>query len=424
MKIVYLVHQFYPEFDNRTEKFILNLSEMIQKAGNRIKVITYSFYPESFYKQRRGEILYREFLYRGIPILAIRHKQPPDDLNLTIGNKALAEVAGDLISAEKADVVHVGHTMRVGALVQTLPSLRIPYILTLTDFFLVCPKVKLLPSRQPLCSGPEQGEACGKLCPELNSDYIVQRLAFAKDILFKARSVVAPSTFVAGVFDREFPGLEMKVTYHGFNFRILKRNQKTYANGDSVTFCYAGSFNPHKGIHLLVEAFKAIPSGNALLKIYGSGPDKSYVDNLMAMVGASKNIEFCGVYSEDKTGETLSGVDVLVIPSLCYDSYSMILYEALACNVPVVATELGGLAEKIKDGVNGFLFPMGNSTRLQTVLQKIVQDPAVLNPLKQNISSMIIHGVEEEAYTYARVYRSAKTDRDLHREVVADEGSV
>src|SRR5690348_18120803 len=62
----------------------------------------------------------------------------------------------------------------------------------------------------------------------------------------------------------------------------------------------------------------------------------------MAMVGASKNIEFCGVYSEDKTGETLSGVDVLVIPSLCYDSYSMILYEALACNVPVVATELGG----------------------------------------------------------------------------------
>jgi len=51
MKIVYLVHQFYPEFYTGTEKFVLNLSGMVQKAGSRVKVITYSFYPDSFYYQ-------------------------------------------------------------------------------------------------------------------------------------------------------------------------------------------------------------------------------------------------------------------------------------------------------------------------------------------------------------------------------------
>lgn len=408
MKIVYLIHQFYPEFYTGTEKFVLNLSSMIQKAGNRVKIITYSFYEDSFYDQRRGEILGKEFTYKGIPILAIRHKRLPDDLNHAIGNMALTEVAGDVISMERPDIVHVGHPMRVGALVQALGPLDIPYILTLTDFFLPCPKVNLVPSRQPLCSGPEGGQACAKLCPELQSNYVDERLEVAKRILFKARLLVAPSAFVAGVFNREFPGLEVKVISHGLNFQRLKRNDKSYARGDRVVFCYAGSFNFHKGTHLLVEAFMRINSRNALLRMYGSGPDPLYVDNLMTLAGENDNIEFCGLYSEDKTGDILSSVDVIVIPSLCYESYSMILHEALACNVPVVAADLGGLAEKICDGVNGFLFKMGDSRHLQAVLQKIAEDPALLNPLKQNINSMVIQGVEQEAYTYARAYHMAQ----------------
>ena len=89
---------------------------MMQKAGNRVKVITYSFYEDSFYDQRRGEILCKEFLYNGIPILAIKHKQLPDDIHHAIGNTAITEIADDLIRMEQADIVHIGHTMRVGAL--------------------------------------------------------------------------------------------------------------------------------------------------------------------------------------------------------------------------------------------------------------------------------------------------------------------
>ena len=420
MKILYLIHQFYPEFYTGTEKFVLNLSTMMQKAGNRVKVITYSFYEDSFYDQRRGEILCKEFLYNGIPILAIKHKQLPDDIHHAIGNTAITEIADDLIRMEQADIVHIGHTMRVGALAQALNSLGIPYILTLTDFFLACPKVNLVPSRQPLCNGPKQGEACGKLCPELKSDYIHQRLAAAKNILSNARMLIAPSAFVAGVFMQEFPGLAVKVVHHGLSFERLKRNQRTYANGDRIVFCYAGSFNSYKGTHVLVEAFKRLNRSNAVLKIYGSGPDESYVKSLTSMAATNSNIEFCGVFPESQTGEVLSNVDVVVVPSLCYENYPMTLHEALACNIPVIATNLGGMAEKIKDGFNGFLFNMGDSRHLQTVLEAIVNDPRVLNPLKRNISSMMIQGVEQEAYTYARAYRSLWNDRGSYRETVAN----
>jgi len=420
MKIVYLVHQFYPECYTGTEKFVLNLSRMVQRAGNRVRVITYSFYDDSFYDQSRGDILWKEFLYKGIPVLALKHKQLPHDIHHAIGSTALAEVAHDLIAAERPDIVHIAHTMRVGAFAQALKPLRIPYILTLTDFFLACPKVNLVPSRQPLCNGPEHGAACGTLCPELQSGYIHERLESAKTLLFNARLVVAPSAFVAGVFMREFPPLTVKVVHHGLSFDTLQRNQKTYATGDRIVFGYAGSFNPHKGTHILVEAFTRLNPKNALLKIYGSAPDESYGKRLTSMAATNANIEFCGVYPEGRTGDVLSNVDVVVVPSLCYENYPMTLHEALACNIPVIATKLGGMAEKIKEGFNGFLFERGDSRQPQTVLEAIVKDPPVLNPLKRNIGSMMIQGVEQEAYTYARAYRSLWSDRGPYREAAAN----
>ena len=408
MKVVYLVHQFYPEFYSGTEKFVLNLAGMTQQAGNRVKVITYSFYEDLLYDRRRGKILCKEFIYRGIPVLAIRHTRLPEDLHHTLENEELSEIASDVISEEHPDVVHVGHPMRMGPLIRALPPLGIPYLLTLTDFFLVCPKVILTPSRQPLCTGPEQGGACGRLCPELESYYIVARLESAKKIIFGARAVFAPSVFVAGIFGREFPGLALRVAHHGLSYYRIKRNSKSYASHDRVVFCYAGSLNPHKGVHLLIEAFNAMRSGDPLLKLYGSGPDQQYVSKLKALAGKNEHVEFCGLYSEDQTGEILSNVDVVVVPSLCYENYPMTLHEALACNVPVVATNLGGMAEKIQDGVNGFLFKMGDSQELQAVLERIVKDPSVLNPLKRNIDSMVIPGIEQEAYSYSRVYETIK----------------
>ena len=401
MKIIYLIHQFYPEFYTGTEKFILNLASMMQKAGNKVKVVTYSFYEDSFYDQARGAILWKNFVYQGLPVLALKHKQIPLELNHTLGGTGLSEMARDLIRREKPDIVHVGHPMRVSALVYAMAALRKPYIITLTDFFLACPKVILVTSGKTLCNGPEEGKACRHLCPELKVDYVTKRLQDAKELLSHAKLVVAPSRFLAEVFRREFPGLEVKVINHGLNFSRLTKNEKSYTNHAPVIFCYAGSLNPHKGIHILIEAFRKISCSNALLKIYGSGP---YAKELMAMARGDGRIEFCGVYSEQKTGEILSAVDVVVVPSLWYENYPLVLHEALACNVPVVATDVGGMAEKIQNGMNGFVFRLGDAQHLQAVLQKIVDDPTVLNPLKHNINRMMIPGIEEEAYTYGRAY--------------------
>ncbi len=413
MKILYLIHQFYPVYYTGTEKFVLNLATMMQKYGHKVRVLTYGSYENSFYdpriyNQRMGDIVLAQFTYKGIPILALRHKKIPGDIHQVLDEGDLAKVARDLVNREKPDVVHVGHPMRVGELVKVLKPLNIPYVVTLTDFFLACPKIYLFTSKNTLCDGPEGGIACGNLCPEIPNGFIKKRLETARDILFNAKAVVSPSRFLAGIFEKEFQDLNIRVVNHGLRYSIVKRNEKSYTKGDRIVFCYAGSLTSHKGVHTLIGAFKEVYSNDASLRIYGSGPYESYNNHLMAMAKEDKRIEFCGVYSEEQVGEILESVDVVITPSLWYENYPLILHEALACNVPVIATDIGGMAEKIKDGVNGFLFRMGDSQHLKEVLQMIADNPAMLNMLKHNINSMMIPTVEQEAYTYERIYRQIK----------------
>jgi glycosyltransferase involved in cell wall biosynthesis len=147
-----------------------------------------------------------------------------------------------------------------------------------------------------------------------------------------------------------------------------------------------------------------VRSNNVVLKIFGSGPN-SYVNKLFDMARGDKRIEFCGVYSEDHSEEILSNIDVTIVPSLWYENYPLVLHESLACNVPVVASNIGGMAEKIKDGINGFTFKVGDSASLKEILERIANNPQILNELKAKMDDLMIPTVEQEAYAYEREYR-------------------
>jgi len=413
MKILYLIHQFYPEWYTGTERIFLNLATMIQKCGHKVKVMTYSYYKDSFYDQSKGNIVFKEFIYKGIPVLALRHKNSriPEDLHHGLENKEMSHVAGDFISKENPDLVHIAHPKCIGELIRALNSVKIPYILTLTDFFLICPKFTLITSQNTLCSGPEAGRACQNHCPEFPKDLISRRLETARDFLLNAKMVTSLSEVSAEIIKKEFPGLEIKVINPGLRYSTLKSNNKIYKKGDKLVLCYAGSLNPHKGVHILIKAFKKVSSDNISLKIYGTGTDKSYSKQLLAMAKGDRRIEFCDVYSQEQVGEVLQRVDVVVVPSLWYETYCLILHEALSCNLPVIASDVGVMAGRVKDGVDGFLFRMGDSHHLREVLQRLLDNPAIMNEFKRNISSMVIPRVEQEAYAYERAYAQIVASR-------------
>src|ERR1051326_693707 len=238
MNILYLVHQFYPMHYTGTEKFLLNLSTAMQKWGHKVKVVTYSFYDDSMYESSEDGFLSRELVYKGIHVVAIKQQRPPNYSEYGIQNPDLNAYAGKPLSRQRPDILHVAHPMRVSEFARTAHRLAIPYLVTMTDFFLMCPKCILVTSKRTLCSGPLKGEACKNDCPEFPTETIKRRLHLAEGILRNASSVVAPSRFLGSLFKNEFNFLEPAVIPYGIDFTHIKRNKRSYAGSGKFIILY------------------------------------------------------------------------------------------------------------------------------------------------------------------------------------------
>lgn len=406
MKIIYLVHQFFPEYQTGTERFVLNTAMMAQQFGNKVKVITHSSYDDSSYENKTSGILYKEFIYDGIPVIAFKYQQHPPNINLGLHNNLLYGFAHAVLEFESPDLIHVGHPMRVHEFLWAAQDLQFPYIITLTDFFLLCPKVNLTPDNFSLCIGPKHGAACAELCQELNPPFISERLSDAGRILTNARQVICPSKFVASIYQYEFPDLKIFIIPHGIRYKHIKKNNRLYTKGDEIIYGYIGNLIYHKGVHILLSAFKEMAHQKAKLKIFGFGRDE-FVQKLKEIVNNDHRVTFEGSFEAEQLGDVFGQIDVLVTPSLCYETYSFTLHEALACNVPVIASNLGVMGEKIQDCRNGFKFNPGDSSNLKEKMEAIIDTPALLNTMKKNIKmDIIVPTIEQEAYKYFQIYKN------------------
>ena len=406
MNILYVIHQFYPEFHTGTEKFLLNLASAVQRDAHFAQIVSYTFSEQEGFRRNRN-LLVRDYSYRGLPVISVRHPKLPLDIHTSVTNPDIYQFAREFLEKKKSyDLVHIAHSMRLAPFAKAALDLGIPYILTLTDFWLICPRIILQTSTKgTLCTGPEGGQACFRYCPEFQSVFIKDRLAAAKLILSGAKALVSPSKFLAAVFEKELPDLKISVIPHGMDLRYLRANARKYSRDDKIIFSYCGGFSPHKGVHLLLKAFLDLNPRNAELQLHGSAfHEHDYFRHLQDIVGRDKRVQFCGTYTEEQVGDVMSSADVLVLPSLWYENYPLVLHEALACNVPVVSSNIGGMAEKIKDSVNGYTFQVGDEKDLGAKLRLILDNPEILNDLKDKMQGYVPPRVEEEAYMYQRLY--------------------
>jgi glycosyltransferase involved in cell wall biosynthesis len=406
MNILYVIHQFYPESRSGTEKFLLNLSSAIQRDGHFAQIVTYTLSERVKDFQRDRGILTNDYHYKELPVVSIRHQTLPIDINNSIVNHDIYQFAIEFLQKKKTvDIVHIVHPMRLAPFARAAMDLKIPYMLTLTDFWMICPRILLQTSAGVLCTGPEMGEACAKFCPEMQLGFIKNRLDESRRILSAATALVSPSQFLASIFRKEFPDLKINIIPHGMNLKYLETNPNKYSSNDKIILAYCGGFSPHKGVHVLLKAFLDLNPKNAELKLYGSSSHEyDYFHHLQKIAAGDKRVHFCGAYNEERVGEIMSSTDILVFPSLCYENYPLSLHEALACNVPVISSDIGGMAEKIKDSINGFTFKVGDEKDLAATLRKILDHPDILNGIKAKIRDYVPPLVEEEAYLYQRLY--------------------
>lgn len=126
------------------------------------------------------------------------------------------------------------------------------------------------------------------------------------------------------------------------------------ADGSGEYALFIGRISPEKGVEMLLEAWQKV-SRTIPLRIVGDGPRRRVLEQQRDMAGLS-NVYFDGGLEKTFVIEALRGARFLVFPSQCYENFPLVIAEAFACGIPVIAPKLGAMAEMVCDGVTGLHF--------------------------------------------------------------------
>lgn len=136
---------------------------------------------------------------------------------------------------------------------------------------------------------------------------------------------------------------------------------------------YVGTLAPHKGAHVLVEAFRGLTAKDATLDLYGNpGVQPHYARELREAAAEDPRIRFRGSFEEGGQKQAYAQLDLLVVPSIWWENSPLTILEALSQGVPVIASAIGGVSELIADGDTGLLVPPGDGAALRAALDDVV----------------------------------------------------
>lgn len=141
---------------------------------------------------------------------------------------------------------------------------------------------------------------------------------------------------------------------------------------------YVGRLAATKGLPILLESLASLRSEypDLVLTVVGDGPDRAVVEEQTTRLGLGQNVRFLGYRSQDEVCDEMGATDVFVLPSFA-EGVPVVLMEALATGLPVVATRIAGIGELVEDGVSGYLVSPGDPISLAERLRRLVEDPAL-----------------------------------------------
>lgn len=402
MRILYVVHQFFPKHYLGTERVVLNLSKQMQRMGHSVRVLTYGISENDGFKQE-GNFLIKEYEFHGVSVISIRHKIIPQNISFTIFDPILEKILGQVFFNDAFDIIHICHPMRVGSVIRVAKHRNIPIVLTLTDFWLFCPRGIATTQKGELCHGPEDGMKCVRECYGNSwKAELIQRFNEANEVFQTVNCVVFATKFLKQIFEINNFSSNIKLIPFGNDYNNVVPNPKEYSEKSEIILGFLSTVTLHKGAHVLLEAFNKANMSNMRIKIYGDYFGDVDYYNKLKKIADNKKVEFCGKYKYEEMPDIFDEIDMLVLPSIWWENSPLVLLRALANNVPAIVSDLGGMTEVIVDGKNGFTFKAGSAESLAEILQKIGANPTLLNEMKTGIHHP--PRIEEEAFEYEQLY--------------------
>lgn len=198
---------------------------------------------------------------------------------------------------------------------------------------------------------------------------------------------------------------EKKICYipQGLPLDPIVGSVETISTSTAFRLIFVGRINRFKGLHLLLEAIMEIPAHLITLGIYGQTGDEGYENEWRTKTAECNNIQWKGKLQQQDVVPAMQQYDALCLCSTFSEMSPLVIQEAFAAGIPVIASNVYGNAEQIKHNKNGLLFRFKDVGSLKEQLLRCIHEPTLLHSFKKNLSPP--RRFKEVGDAYAGLYK-------------------
>lgn len=313
-----------------------------------------------------------------------------------IDTQGLAMTLGPLLESVRPDIIHIHHPLQFGletiALLRRLAPRRARIVITLHDYFAICPREgQLLRADGQLCDGPSL-DACRRCLPDRSASDLMLRQLSIRDAFSLADSWVAPSHFLrerfiaAGWDSGRISVLPNAVPSEG----EPAPHRALAPGGRRDRFAFFGHINRFKGCLVALAASARLSAASVAhcLALHGGTAHQpsEFLDAFQAALGAAPDAKHHGGYAAPELARRMARADWVVVPSIWFENAPLVILEAFRHRRPVLCGDLGGMAELVRHGVDGLHSPIGDAEAWAATMQRAADEPGLWDRLAQGIT--------------------------------------
>jgi len=414
MKILHVIHRFGNDERRGSGLYTYDLCRSL--AGRHDVAVLHTSPEHAAGRMETGQV-------DGLQTFVVGSAESWEEAKLRGQSRQAERAFSKVLHDWSPDVVHFQHLLFHSLRLPTIAARAgVPSLFTLHDFWLLCPQIHLLDHRQRI-SWPINRWSCITCCQaRIQRKYSWRELwgweprvlagkagrawyltrgrpRLVARVFCDVGLFIAPSRQLRDRFVEK--GLSPAKVFHcghGINhgLRPVSYERRPY-RGALLRCGFIGTVAAHKGMDVLLEAFAKIDG--ACLSVYGAAA------HAYACRTNEGKVRFMGEISHSQKAEAFDRMDVLIVPSICVESFSLATQEAFLFGVPVIASNIGGMTELVEHGRNGLLFRVGDAEDLRSKVEHLARNPIEVRRLAANVprvKSSDEHAAEIESL-YERV---------------------
>lgn len=310
----------------------------------------------------------------------------------------------DLIRALKPTLVHMHHYAHMGiefirVIKQVDPEIRIFF--TIHEYMAICKnngQMVKTGDGHKLCSS-ESFDECHQCFPQNTAEDFWLRKHYIKSHFDLIEGFISPSEFLRQRYIQWGIDEGKIIVIENGQRDIDMLPPRELAEGEVRNrFAYFGQVNPYKGIDILLEALLSLKKkqrNKLVVEVHGSNLDQQSGEfQEKIRQEATKLIDegclrWVGPYRPEEQMKRMKNIDWVVVPSIWWENSPMVIQEAFVAGRPLIVSDIGGMAEKVNDGIDGLHFDTSSPVSLADKFISVTNDDGVWEKLRAGITKPI-----------------------------------